>query len=126
MGEVDAGAEFVTATYRYRAPAGTDIDSLARSLAELQSSGAWVELAGETDLIRRRHAARVLRTWEIAGDALDPAHAGDERSWGLEIAYPVRNMGGQIPLMLASVYGEGASWTGLKRTDLALPDEFSG
>jgi ribulose 1,5-bisphosphate carboxylase large subunit-like protein len=51
MVDADRGDDVVTATYQYRAPAGTDIGRLARSLAELQSSGAWVELAGETDLI---------------------------------------------------------------------------
>ena len=108
--------EFVLATYQYRAAAGTDIERLARSLAELQSSGAWVDLAGETDLIRQRHAGRVLRTWEIP-DTESPA-------WGIEIAYPTHNMAGQIPLLLAAVYGECASWRDLKLIDLALPEAF--
>jgi 2,3-diketo-5-methylthiopentyl-1-phosphate enolase len=107
--------QFVVATYQYRAPAGTDIERLARSLAELQSSGAWVELAGETELIRRRHAARVLRTWEIADQA---------GTWGIEIAYPTHNMADQIPLLLAAVYGECASWRDLKLIDLELPEAF--
>jgi 2,3-diketo-5-methylthiopentyl-1-phosphate enolase len=124
MVDADRGDDVVTATYQYRAPAGTDIGRLARSLAELQSSGAWVELAGETDLIRRRHAARVLRTWEIAADAADPSTAPGERSWGIEIGYPVHNTGGQIPLLLATVFGECASWRGLKLTDLVLPESF--
>ena len=112
---VDA-TQFVVATYQYRAPAGTDIERLARSLAELQSSGAWVDLAGETDLIRQRHAGRALKTWEIPGD-----EAG---LWGIEIAYPTHNMADQIPLLLATVYGECASWRDLKLTDLHLPEAF--
>jgi 2,3-diketo-5-methylthiopentyl-1-phosphate enolase len=109
-------SQFVVATYQSRAVAGTDIERFARSLAELQSSGAWVDLAGETDLIRRRHAGRVLRTWEIP-DLEAPA-------WGMEIAYPTHNTSNQIPLLLATVYGECASWRDLKLTDLALPQEF--
>ena len=54
MGDDDRAAEVVTAIYRYRAPAGTDVARVARSLAELQSSGAWVELASETDRGERR------------------------------------------------------------------------
>ncbi|MEP7159370.1 MAG: RuBisCO large subunit C-terminal-like domain-containing protein [Chloroflexota bacterium] len=108
-------SQFVVATYQYRATAGTDIDRLARSLAELQSSGAWVDLAGETDLIRRRHAARVVRTWEIPDEAA---------TWGIEIAYPTHNTAGQIPLLLATVYGECASWRDLKLTDLQLSEPF--
>jgi len=109
-------SQFVMATYQYRAAAGTDIERLARSLAELQSSGAWVELAGETALIRRRHAGRVLKTWAIPGD-----EAG---TWGIEIAYPTHNMADQIPLLLATVYGECASWRDLKLIDLDLPEAF--
>jgi 2,3-diketo-5-methylthiopentyl-1-phosphate enolase len=109
-------SQFVIATYQYRAGAGTEIERLARSLAELQSSGAWVELAGETDLIRQRHAGRVLRTWEI--DADEPG------VWGIEIAYPTHNMADQIPLLLATVYGECASWRDLKLIDLVLPEAF--
>jgi 2,3-diketo-5-methylthiopentyl-1-phosphate enolase len=124
MIDADRGDDVVTATYQYRAPARTDIAHLARSLAELQSSGAWLELAGETDVIRQRHAARVVRTWEIPEDAAEPGRAAGDRCWGLEIAYPVHNTGGQIPLLLATVYGECASWRGLKLTDLALPASF--
>jgi 2,3-diketo-5-methylthiopentyl-1-phosphate enolase len=125
MVDADRGADVVTATYQYRAPAGTDIAGLARSLAELQSSGAWVELAGETDAIRGRHAARVARTWEIPPDAAaDPTGPAGERCWGIEIAYPVHNTDGQIPLLLATVFGECASWRGLKLTDIGLPRSF--
>jgi 2,3-diketo-5-methylthiopentyl-1-phosphate enolase len=108
--------ELVMASYQYRAAAGTDIERLARSLAELQSSGAWVDLAGETDLIRQRHAGRVLRTWEIPGEEVGV--------WGIEIGYPTHNMADQIPLLLATVYGECASWRDLKLTDLQLPEAY--
>ena len=108
--------QFVVATYQARPVPGTDIDRYARSLAELQSSGAWVDLAGETDLIRQRHAGRVLKTWEIT-DLEAPA-------WGMEIAYPTHNTSNQIPLLLATVYGECASWRDLKLIDLALPEPF--
>lgn len=122
MDEIDE-REFVIATYAHRAAAETDIDHYAQSLAALQSSGAWVQLATESDTIRARHAARVRRTSEIGAD-------GEQRVWGMEIAYPTHNVGGQIPLLLATVYGECASWSDLKLIDLRLPEpfvrEFSG
>lgn len=109
-------SQFVVATYQSRVVDGTDVDRYARSLAELQSSGAWVDLAGETKLIRQRHAGRVLRTWEISD--------GDTPAWRIEIAYPTHNTSNQIPLLLATVFGECASWRDLKLTDLALPEAF--
>ena len=117
-------AEFVLAAYQYRAGDRTDIERVARSLAELQSSGAWVDLAGETNLIRQRHAGRVLRTTEIPDDELDATPGEGARVWRIEIAYPTHNMGDQIPLLLATVYGECASWPDLKLIDLQLPEAF--
>jgi 2,3-diketo-5-methylthiopentyl-1-phosphate enolase len=116
----------VVAAYQVVAPEDTAIDGLARSLAELQSSGTWVALASETDLIRQRHAARVLRTWRIPDDDLEVHPPAGETAWGIEIAYPARNMGGQLPLMLANVYGECASWRNLRLVDLRLPASFVG
>jgi 2,3-diketo-5-methylthiopentyl-1-phosphate enolase len=57
----------------------------------------------------------VLRTWEIPDAAA---------TWGIEIAYPTHNTAGQIPLLLATVYGECASWRDLKLTGLQLPEPF--
>ncbi len=119
---VPAHDEVVIATYRYRGPDGTDITHVAHSLAELQSSGAWVQLAGETALIRQRHAGEVLVTRETERGQTEAAADPSLRAWEIEIAYPARNMGDQLPLLLANVYGECASWAGLKLIDLDLPE----
>ena len=43
------------------------------------------------------------------------------RNWVLQIAYPVHNIGPQIPLMLTTVNGNIASAGRLKLLDLNLP-----
>jgi 2,3-diketo-5-methylthiopentyl-1-phosphate enolase len=116
--------ESVIATYRYRVPIGLDVHRAAQGLAELQSTGAWVELAGETEDIRERHAARVIATWQVPSDELDAPNDMDAPSWNIQIAYPAHNIGAQIPLLLATVYGECASWRDLKLIDLELPESF--
>jgi len=122
--------EFVIATYSYRAPAGTDIRRAAHELAEMQSTGTWVALERETAAIRERHAARVLATWQVPDNETDPEadgpRAAEGRSWVIQIAYPSHNIGAQIPLLLATVYGECASWGELKLLDLHLPEAFVG
>jgi 2,3-diketo-5-methylthiopentyl-1-phosphate enolase len=50
----------------------------------------------------------------------------DTRDWVIQIAYPSHNIGGQIPLLLATVYGECASSGDLKLLDLHLPEAFVG
>ena len=42
----------------------------------------------------------------------------------IQIAYPAHNIGDQIPLLLATVYGEGASTGELRLLDLQLPPSF--
>ena len=118
--------EFVVATYLYRTPSGVDIHRATRALAELQSTGTWVALERETQTIRERHAARVIAVWEVPDHETEVPFGHDTRDWVIQIAYPTHNIGGQIPLLLATVYGECASWGDLKLLDLHMPESFVG
>ena len=120
---IDHG-EFVVATYLVRTDARDDIHKSARDLAELQSTGTWVALARETPVIRERHAGRVIAMWEVPDHESPVAADGDPRDWVIQIAYPAHNVGDQIPLLLATAFGECASSGTLKLLDLHLPESF--
>lgn len=123
---VDQG-RFVVATYLYRTAPGVDIHRAAADLAEMQSTGTWVALAGETQAIRERHGARVVAVWEVPEPEADgriERDGRDVREWVVQIAYPSHNIGTQIPLLLATVYGECASLGDIKLIDLHLPEAF--
>ncbi len=122
---IDQG-EFVIATYLYRTAPGVAIHAAARALAEMQSTGTWVALAGETRAIQERHSARVLAIWEVPDHETELPAAHGSRDWILQIAYPSHNIGAQIPLLLATVYGECASAGEIKLLDLHLPEAFVG
>ena len=122
---LDYGA-FVIATYLYRTAADVDIDRAAGALAELQSTGTWVALERETQAIRERHAGRVVAIWEVPDHETAVPAGRDTRDWVIQIAYPSHNIGIQIPLLLATVYGECASSGELKLLDLHLPEAFVG
>ena len=47
------------------------------------------------------------------------------RDWIIQIGYPAHNIGQQIPLLLATVYGECASAGNVKLIDLQLPTSFT-
>ena len=116
--------EFVIATYAYRTPPGVDIHEAAHALAEMQSTGTWVALERETAALRERHAARVSAIWEVPdNEVVDPA-AG-HRDWVVQLAFPIHNLGAQIPLLLATVYGECASAGEIRLLDLDLPEAFT-
>jgi 2,3-diketo-5-methylthiopentyl-1-phosphate enolase len=118
--------EFVIATYLYRTAPGIDIHAAARALAEMQSTGTWVALEGETRTIQERHSARVVAIWEVPDHETELPASHGSREWVLQIAYPSHNVGAQIPLLLATVYGECASAGEIKLLDLHLPEAFVG
>jgi 2,3-diketo-5-methylthiopentyl-1-phosphate enolase len=122
-------AAHVIATYAIRVRRGAAIDAVAHELAEIQSTGTWVSVgrAGPADL--DRHAARVVGIWSLPDLELDDA-SSRRRDSIVRIAYPTDNVGGQIPLLLATVLGEGASLGEIRLVDLELPavltDAFPG
>lgn len=118
------GRDHVIATYLFRTPADVDIDRAAHEIAEMQSTGTWVSLERETAAIRERHAARVIAIWEVPDRETNAPIDADRRCWVIQIAYPSHNIGSQIPLLLATVYGECASLGELKLLDLHLPGSF--
>jgi 2,3-diketo-5-methylthiopentyl-1-phosphate enolase len=119
-----AGDDMVVATYIHRAAADVDIDERVRLIAEMQSTGTWVELELETDAIRERHGARVISLSEVPDDEAGWPRSAGTRSWVFRIAYPSHNIGGQIPLLLATVFGECASIGELRLLDIQLPESF--
>ena len=118
--------EFVIATYLYRIPSAVDIHKAAGAVAEMQSTGTWVALDLETEAIRQRHAARVVALWEVPDHETTGPTGRDTQDWVIQIAYPSHNIGAQIPLLLATVYGECAALGDLKLLDLHLPESFVG
>jgi 2,3-diketo-5-methylthiopentyl-1-phosphate enolase len=123
------GGDMVVATYLHRAGAATDIDERARFIAEMQSTGTWTQLAQETDAVRERHGARVISLTEIpddeAAEAVTPGPSqGGTRTWIFQIAFPSHNIGGQMPILLATVFGECASIGDLRLLDIQFPESF--
>ena len=116
--------EFVIATYAYRTPPGVDIHAAADALAEMQSTGTWVVLERETAALRERHAARVIAIWEVPDQEIVDPVAG-HRDWVVRLAFPLHNLASQIPLLLATVYGECASSGEIRLLDLDLPGAFT-
>ena len=94
-------------------------------LAAMQSTGTWVELPGESDLARQRHEARVITVSAAPVPEGADAPDGGVQDVLVRIAYPAHNIGGQIPLLLATVLGEGASTGEVRLTELELPAAFT-
>jgi 2,3-diketo-5-methylthiopentyl-1-phosphate enolase len=124
-GDTAADADRIVATYLVRAEPGVDIRRAAQALADLQSTGSWVPPPTASSDIRARHGGRVTGLWQAPDHELADPPADDTSDWIVEVAFPAHNLGAQLPLLLATVYGECASLGTVKLVDLLLPESFT-
>ncbi|MBW2121690.1 MAG: ribulose 1,5-bisphosphate carboxylase, partial [Deltaproteobacteria bacterium] len=110
----------VVATYLLRSRFG-DILSRVASFATEQTTGTWVKVPGETRELTRRHQGKVLGVWEVPDLETEPEEPGRDRTHIFQIAYPVANIGSQIPLLLTTVFGNISMMGDIKLLDLTLP-----
>lgn len=113
------------------------IERVAEVIAGEQSSGTFLRLAGETDGLKERARARVVRIEHLPGVKRPALHSAYARRRGLsgrlyrgriELAFPVDNIGANLPTLMATVAGnlfELGEVTGLRLLDLDFPQEFA-
>lgn len=127
-------AEF---TARYFVESSVPIAKIAETIAGEQSSGTFMALPGETAELKERSRARITRI-DLLPPALEPSlrsafverkgnpsvfHRGE-----IEVAFPVDNVGINMPTFLATVAGnlfELGEVTGLRLLDIDLPAEYA-
>ncbi len=116
--------DYLIATYLYQTSANVNIHKLALALSEEQSSGTWVTLPGESNVVRERHVGRIVAIWEIPDYEDAVPQDITNRNWVIQIGYPVHNIGPQIPLMLTTVHGNISAAGRLKLLDLHFPKSY--
>ena len=127
-------AEF---TARYLVESSVPAEHAAQVIAGEQSSGTFVSLPGETDVLKERSRARVVRV-EALPPVREPSlasafverrpHDGVFHRAEVEIAFPVANVGHNLSSLLATVAGnlfELGEVTGLRLLDLDLPPDYA-
>ena len=134
MSHLPSRAEF---TARYLVESSVPAEKAAQVIAGEQSSGTFLSLPGETEALKERSRARVVRI-----DALPPVlapslpsayvarrgHDGVFHRAQVEIAFPIANVGNNLPGLLATVAGnlfELGEVTGLRLLDLDLPPAYA-
>lgn len=126
--------ERIVADYLLETP--YPLADVAAMMAGEQSAGTFVRVAGETDELRARAAAEVLSVEEL--DAVDTptlhsAYVARKRKGGpfrrarVRIAFPVGNIGRNLPTLAATVSGnlyDIGEITGLKLLSLEIPAPY--
>lgn len=124
-------------TARYLVESSVPADKIAQVIAGEQSSGTFLALPGETEQLKERSRARVVRI-----DSLPPAlaptlesafvarhgDAGVFHRAEIEIAFPSDNVGPNLPTLLATIAGnlfELGEVTALRLLDIDFPADFA-
>lgn len=116
--------DFVIATYFAQYPKVLNIHKLAPAIAIEQSTGTWLPVPGETPEVRRKHVAKVIGVYEVPDYEWYLPEAVEERSYILQVAFPVINIGTQIPMLLTAVIGNVSMAGKIKLVDLRFPSSF--
>ena len=126
--------ERIEASYLIETP--LDPRRIADIMAGEQSSGTFVRVANETDELRERAAAEVLSVEELesaGAPSLASAYlerkaiGGPWRRAHVRVAFPVANIGANLPTLAATVSGnlyDLGEVTGLRLLDVTLPQAY--
>lgn len=127
-------AEF---TARYLVESSVPAEKVAQVIAGEQSSGTFLALPGETEQLKERSRARVARIDSLPpmlAPTLESAYVARRGDAGvfhradIEIAFPIENVGPNLPTLLATVAGnlfELGEVTALRLLDIDLPADFA-
>ncbi|MHA2391196.1 MAG: RuBisCO large subunit C-terminal-like domain-containing protein [Promethearchaeota archaeon] len=123
--------KYIIASYIIKRPKGQNVNYLSRFAAIEQSTGTWVRVPAETEEVRKHHVARVLGVYEIPMYEYGIPKDIKERTYFVQIGFPIVNFKGMgIPMLFTSVIGNISITHGLKLVDLAFPkawlEDFKG
>jgi len=116
--------EYIIATYVVTYPAIFPMPKLAPLLAVEQSTGTWVPVPGETAEVRRQHVAKVIGVYELPDHEYVLPAGLQDRNWFVQIAFPVVNIGAQIPMMLTTIIGNISMAGQIKLVDARFPRKY--
>lgn len=122
---------------RYRIESCLPLEQVAETIAGEQSSGTFLPVPGETEELKARSRAKVLRI-EPLDVAEKPSLPGGRQSQSgtgaakfqraeITLEFPLVNLGANLPTLLATVCGnlyELSDHSGCKLLDLELPPAF--
>ncbi|MDR1272314.1 MAG: ribulose 1,5-bisphosphate carboxylase [Clostridiales Family XIII bacterium] len=100
-----------------------DIEKLAMAIADEQTTGTWIKVGGSSDEKNKIFGAKVVSVYEVPDTASDYM-ADEPPMYLIQVAFPVKNFGTSIPMMLSTVFGNISASGMLKWIDCAFPKSY--
>ncbi len=119
--------DLVVATYLIGAEKEEIAIVKAASIGVEQTTGSWIDVPEETDVVRAEYASKIISIYEV------PAYENQTnvnlsvsglRFYVIRIGFPVANIDDNIPLLMASITGNIMSMPYLKLLDIDFPEKF--
>ncbi|MDY6794001.1 MAG: RuBisCO large subunit C-terminal-like domain-containing protein [Actinomycetota bacterium] len=117
--------DFIIATYYAALPRDMIMYYLAPFLAVEQSTGTWTAVPGETPEVRAAHVAKVIGIHEVPFYEFEVPREVEERTYVVQLAFPVRNIEHQIPMLFTAVVGNISMGGKIKLLDLWFPKQYT-
>jgi len=115
--------KFVICTY-YCESSTADLLLKAGAMAVEQTTGTWVTVPRETPELRYKHVGRVISVHEVPNYEFEIPAEVKARKFIFQLAFPIINMGEQIPELLTTVIGNISNGGKLKLIDIDFPESF--
>ena len=120
--EVAFDDDYIIGTYQVRMET-RNIERLALAVADEQTTGTWIKVGHDSIDKSRNFGAKVVAIYEVPDygadrvEDLPPMHI-------VQLAFPMKNMGSSLPMMLSTVFGNIAASGMLKWIDVAFPKKY--
>lgn len=117
--EVAFDEDYIIGTFQVRADT-KNIEKLSVAIAAEQTTGTWIKVNADSMQKQKDFGAKVVSIYEVPDFSADkvedlpPIHI-------VQIAFPIRNMGKSIPMMLTTIFGNISASGMIKWIDVAYP-----
>lgn len=115
--------KFIIVTYYCEAKTA-DLLLKAGAMAGEQTTGTWVHVPLETEEVRERHVGRLVGLYEVPHYEFEVPDTVEERKFIFRLAFPVINIGANLPELLATVSGNITNGGKLKVLDIEFPESY--
>jgi len=120
--EVAFDEDYIIGTYQVRMET-KNIERLAMAVADEQTTGTWIRVGHDSLDKTKNFGAKVVAIYEV------PDYGADKIEdlpplYIVQLAFPMRNMGSSLPMMLSTVFGNIAASGMLKWIDVAFPKKY--
>ncbi len=120
--EVAFSEDYIIGTYQVRIKTSS-IERLALAIADEQTTGTWIKVGADSVDKKIKFGAKVVAIYEVPDTAADSVEDLPPM-YIIQIAFPMANIGGSLPMMLTTVFGNISASGMVKLIDCAFPKRY--